>query len=359
MNLYIHLWTNLEYFKLLNSWFLLSLSKSDEKEIIEFFSKNYPWELEEKLSAQYKVNFESLKQLKKKFWVNVFDKINWIYYWSDNCEYLIPTLQETKEALQLFHEFNKKYPPHIKRTFSFVTPYTWNKMMTRLRESLQYLNEQSKLSWNSFEIVVNDFWVLRLLKKEFTNLIPIFWRLLHKLLKTPLIDSFGYTVHPSWESIKNKNSEEITILKEQIIQWQLKFYSSSECSLEVYQNFLKSYGVSRITIDYMSQRKELYNNANYSNIWIDLYYPWALVFTWRLCDTSAIENPSRWYYATDDICPRTCNRYDINYKIKTNDYNLIQRWNAGYRSEVNLDNLNSEFSSNLNNRLIYSPFITV
>jgi len=25
----------------------------------------------------------------------------------------------------------------------------------------------------------------------------------------------------------------------------------------------------------------------------DLYYPWALIFTGRLCDTSAIENPSK------------------------------------------------------------------
>ncbi|MDR0772669.1 MAG: hypothetical protein LBF15_06945 [Candidatus Peribacteria bacterium] len=26
---------------------------------------------------------------------------------------------------------------------------------------------------------------------------------------------------------------------------------------------------------------------------IDLYYPWALIFTGRLCDTSAVENPSK------------------------------------------------------------------
>lgn len=359
MNLYIHLGTNLDYFKLLNRWFLLSLSKSEEKQIIEFFSKNYPWELEEKLSPQYKVNLDSLKQLKKKFGVNVFDKIDWIYYGSDNCEYLIPTLSEIKESLQLFNEFNKNFPPHKKRTFTLVTPYTGNKMMKRLKEILTYLDLQSSISWILFEIVVNDFWVLRVLETEFTNFKLIFWRLIHKLLKTPLIDSFGYTVHPSWESIKNKSTNEINILKEQIIKWQLKFYSSSECNLEIYQKFLISHWISRVTIDYMSNRKELYNNANYNGIWIDLYYPWVLVFTWRLCDTSAIENTSRWYYAIDDICPRTCNRYDINYKIKTKDYNLLQRGNSGYRSEVNLDNLSNEFIENENNRLIYSPFITV
>jgi len=90
-----------------------------------------------------------------------------------------------------------------------------------------------------------------------------------------------------------------------------------------------------------------------------LYYPWALVFTWRLCDTSAVENPSKWFYATDDVCPRTCNRYDIFYKIKTVWYHMIQRWNSWYRSELSLDFLKDEFIKNEKNRLIFAPFVTV
>jgi hypothetical protein len=61
---------------------------------------------------------------------------------------------------------------------------------------------------------------------------------------------------------------------------------------------------------------------------VDVYYPWALIFTGRLCDTSAVENPSRGYYATDDVCPRSCDRYDVSYKIKTVGYKMIQRGNA-------------------------------
>jgi hypothetical protein len=37
-------------------------------------------------------------------------------------------------------EFNKNFPPHKVRTFTFVTPYTGNKMMERLEESLDFLN---------------------------------------------------------------------------------------------------------------------------------------------------------------------------------------------------------------------------
>jgi len=188
---------------------------------------------------------------------------------------------------------------------------------------------------------------------------PIFGRVIHKLLKTPLIDTYGYEVHPAGENIKNKTQAEIDVMKAEIIKWQLKFYSSTEVSLPLYRNFLERYGIQRVALDFMERRGELYDSSRFGKIGIDLYYPWALIFTGRLCDTSAIENPARGYYATDDICPRTCARYDVGYKVKTVGYNMIQRGNAGYRSEVSLDCLSEEFVKNENHRLIYAPFISV
>lgn len=356
MEFFIHIGTNLEYFELLNEWFLLSQWKSD-REVANFFMQNFPWELAESISPQYEVNFETLREIKRKFWPDAFDKIAWIYYGSDNCEYLSPYKNEVEKAVNLFFEFNKKYPPHKVRKFVFVTPYVGDTMLKYLEESLEYLNSLNMKS--SIEVVVNDFWVLRLLEKKYHNLVPIMWRVIHKLLKTPLIDSSGYDVHPAWEYIKNKSAQEIEQMKNEIVKWQLKFYQSTEVSLPQYQSFLKKYSISRVTLDFMEKREELYDNSRYSDIWIDLYYPWALIFTGRLCDTSAVENPSRWYYATDDICPRTCNRYDVFYKIETSYYHMLQRGNAWFRSEKNLDYLPESFIKNENNRFIYSPFITV
>lgn len=354
MQLYIHIWTNLEYFDLLNKGKLLSQWKKD-RELANFFMQNFPWELAENISPQYEVNFMAIREIKKRFWPEYFNKISWIYYWSDNCEYLIPTKVEIEKALEKFQEFNKNFPPHKVRTFTFVTPYTGDKMMDRLEESLEYLN------WlnikNPIEVVVNDLWVLRLLTTKYTNLKINFGRLIHKILKTPLIDTYWYEAHPAWELIKNKSEQEKLALREEIVKWQMKFYNSSESSLSLFTNFLKKYSVNRVALDYMEKREDLFQNN--SEVWIDLYYPWALIFTWRLCDTSAIENPSRWMYTTDDICPRTCDRYDVSYKIKTVWYNMIQRWNSWYRSELNLDFLKEEFTNNDENRLVFAPFITV
>ena len=354
MELYIHLGTNLEYFDLLNRWKLLSQWKKD-RELASFFMQNFPWELVENISPQYEVNFMAIREIKKKFWWDVFNKISWIYYWSDNCEYLIPTKDEIVEAINKFQEFNKNFPPHKVRTFTFVTPYTGNKMMERLEKSLEYLN------WlnikNPIEVVVNDLWVLRLLTTKYTNLKINFGRLIHKILKTPIIDTYWYEAHPAWELIKNKSEQEKLKLREEIVKWQMKFYNSSEVSLDLFKNFLNKYWIKRVALDFMEKREDLFKN--YWEVWIDLYYPWALIFTWRLCDTSAIENPSRGMYATDDICPRTCDRYDVSYKIKTVWYNMLQRWNSWYRSELNLDYLNDNFLNNDNNRLVFAPFITV
>jgi len=364
MELFIHIWTNLEYFELLNQNKLLSQAKKD-RDLANFFMQNFPGELAETISPQYEINFMSIREIKKKLWVDAFNKISWIYYWSDNCEYLTPTKNEIEQAIELFREFNKNFPPHKIRTFSLITSYVWDKMLSRLEEVLDYLNNL-KIK-NPIEIVVNDFWVLNLINKKFKNLKIVFGRLIYKILKTPLIDTYWYEAHPAWELIKNKSEKEKLKLREQIVKWQLKFYNSSELSLDLYKNFLKKYNVERITLDYMQKREELYTplptssplKGERSKIGIDLYYPWALIFTGRLCDTSAIENPIRWKYTTDDICPRTCNRYDIFYKIKTVWYKMIQRWNAWYRSELNLDFLNEDFIKNKNNRLIFSPFIPV
>lgn len=356
MNLHIHIWTNLEYFKMLNEWFLLSAWKKD-RDLANFFMSNFPWEIAETISPQYEVNFMAIREIKSKFWQDAFNKIDWIYYGSDNCEYLAPYKREIEEAINLFREFNKNFPPHKVRTFTLVTPYIWDKMLENLEISLEYLNSLNIK--NPIEIVVNDLWVLRLLKTKYTNLRIIFWRLIHKILKTPLIDTYGYNVHPAWDLIVNKSIKEIEELKDRIRFWQIKFYNSSEINLEIFRNFLKNYDVNRIAIDYMEKRENLFDNSRSKEIWIDLYYPWCLVFTWRLCDTSSIENPIRWYYATDDICPRTCNRFDIFYKVKTTWYNLIQRWNAWFRSEINLDYLKDDFVKNDNNRLVFAPFITV
>jgi hypothetical protein len=49
-------------------------------------------------------------------------------------------------------------------------------------------------------------------------------------------------------------------MKQEITKWQLKFYASTEASLDIYKNFLTKYNILRITLDFMEKREELYKN---------------------------------------------------------------------------------------------------
>jgi hypothetical protein len=39
----------------------------------------------------------------------------------------------------------------------------------------------------------------------------------------------------------------------------MKFYNSSEVSLDIYQNFLKKYNIERVALDYMEKRENLFS----------------------------------------------------------------------------------------------------
>jgi hypothetical protein len=49
-------------------------------------------------------------------------------------------------------------------------------------------------------------------------------------------------------------------LREEIVKWQMKFYSSSEVNLDIYKNFLKKNKITRVALDYMLKREELYKS---------------------------------------------------------------------------------------------------
>lgn len=354
MNFYIHLPTNLKIFELFleNKDLILWWNSSKEREIAQFFLKNFPWELMNELSVQYEANFVSMRKLKQ-IDKNIANNIQWIYYGSDNCEYLSPTVHEIKTALDMYDQANKKYFfKQWRRGFVLVTPYVWNSMLDRLKPVLDFLNEK----WE-FQVVVNDLGVLYYIQKNCPNLSVIVWRIFHKLLKTPLVDTYWNHAHVSGKSMKNSSPSDIAEKQKEIIKNQNEFYDSIELSFPPYLKFLNKNHIQRVWTDFMAWRSKMFEQDYGARI--DLYYPYACVFTWRLCDTSAIENEERWNFATNEPCPRTCRKYDVFYKIKTVWYELLQRWNSGFRLEQDIENLNKDFLYKKDNRLVYAPFITV
>lgn len=352
----MQLWINTVNINVLEN--LENLLFSDDRQLAWWFLKNLPWEVYENLSPQYELQVISSMQIRKLLWWWIFKNIKWIYFWSEQCEFLLPTIEEIKKAVELLKEFDKKYVSKDIKRFVFVTPYYWNiSIRKRLIEDLKYLDENAVYinpKTKNVEVVINDFWTLKLLK-DYPNLVPIMWRLLIKTLKNPIVDTLGLekNVHVPGELMKNKSQEEIDEIKKHIAQNQIKWYARSALNNEYYKKFLAKYNISRAWLDYLENRKSLYEQ----DFDIDVYYPYSIVFVGRLCDTSAVENIKRWYYPIDEVCPRTCMKYDLFIKnFETVWYKLLQRGNAKFKSGVELE-LSPETVERYENRLVYTSLI--
>jgi hypothetical protein len=172
--------------------------------------------------------------------------------------------------------------------------------------------------------------------------------------------------------MKNKSKQEIEELKKQLAENQKKWFSRTSLTNKFFlKRGLKEW-IWRFWIDYQyiidfEYIQNYFNSSSSSEVFknyskllplkLDIYYPYALIFVWRLCDTSAIENIKRWYYPTDEVCPRTCLKYDLFIKnFETVGYKIIQRWNAQYKTQVEL-NLPENVTNTYETRLVYQPLI--
>ncbi|MEF2175874.1 MAG: hypothetical protein V3575_05355 [Candidatus Absconditabacteria bacterium] len=337
---------------------LENLLLSDDKNVAKWFMKNLPGEIYENVSPQYELQVVSAMQIRKVFGGGIFKNIKGIYFGSDQCEFLLPTIQEIQKAIELLKEFDKKYVSNELKRFTLLTSFYGNGIIReRLIENLDYLNcNASNINPKTglVEIVVNDLGTLKLVQ-SYDKLVPILGRLMVKTLKNPIIDTLGIDkgVHIPGEMMKNKSKEDINEIRKKISDKQLEGIGNSALTNHFFLDFFEKYNIDRYGIDYIKDFQSLYKTDKI----IDIYYPYALVYVGRLCDTAAIDDVRRGYYPIDDICRRTCNKYDINLKdFDSVGYKLVLRGNSSYKTQVELA-LDDELINKYENRLVYSPLV--
>ena len=156
-------------------------------------------------------------------------KFDRLYYGNDLSDVFLPTIKQLEYV-------TKK----IKKV-TLVTPVITQSKLEDAKMLLNFLNKIGE-----FEVVVNDFGMLRLISKKYNNLIPIIGRVLIKQKTDP---------RHYYESYQNKESSEHTLLSDPFL-----------C------NFLKKNGVKRVEINNSLQKIYLPDGFSYS-----LYYPDVLV----------------------------------------------------------------------------------
>ena len=303
------------------------------EETLRIIEKPNNPELLKILDTNLRANQDSLILLKdqmyKKNGAYYLDEIERIYYGNETCEFLIPSADNVKKAL----EFCRKN----EYGFTLVTPYTTYKGIDNLKPLFEYLN-----GLEDIEVVVNDFGVLHLLNNNYPNLIPVLGRLLNKLKRDPRFSVSGYEI----KNINIQNIKKVHKNQEEALQ-------TSSLENTLYQDMLKSKGISRVGMDSIPQG---YNNKVCKK-WgfpIDLYWPWAYITSSRSCAVAAYTQPSKSFHPTDENCHRQCKLLEMSFTSDKKMFKNVQRGNAIWMNSVKL--LEEYLKIDIH-RLIYQPYI--
>lgn len=338
----------------LKKYLLADVNKLEKK-----FNDKYFWEVENEISPQYKAYFNSLKQIKKEFWVweKLLNLIEGFYVWNEQCEFLMPTLQEFKEIVSILRE-----DFWLRKKIVLLTPYFWNIVIQeRLKELLKYVNDNVKdLWWFQVEVVVNSVWTIQMIEEMWLKrLKPIFWTLLTKHFKAPVFELYEWNALAiSWRLLKNKTEQEKKEIYEKILKNNLEEFNRAVWHNKYFIKLLKKFRINRVEQYWMKEYINIFKWVN--DIAVDVYYPYILTTTWRVCHTSHLKDSyNRWYYAVDKVCSRTCQEYNMLLNnFDDHIYKLHQFWNAIYKIYNDMQlNLPADFKNKSSNRLIYFPFL--
>lgn len=290
------------------------------------------------ISFQYKTLYEAVRVLKQDnlFWATIASNVYGFYFWNDTCEHLIPTLKEYKDFENYVNkELNTWKNSARKKTISFVTPDVWDYGIKKLKIIFDYLETKKYKT----EVIVNDFWVINLLK-NYKQLIPVLGRMLNKAQRNPIIDKNPDPQVPSFLGRE---------IYEKIKKYQYAYYNSNPLTIDIYKDSFKNLWINRFWVDNLIiEEKEIDEN-------LDVYYPYNTVAHGRNCATRWIQEKTWEYYVQDKPCPRYCQKYDIFIGQWTHERWITQRWNWVFKKYLNLDKIKLKKED----RIIFSPFIPV
>ena len=242
-------------------------------------------------------------------------KYSRLYFGNEFCQRLIPSLEDCKGIMD--------FVLGQKMNFTLVTPYVTDGGVRSLRPILEYIIGNLPGS----EIVINDWGVLRLLRKEFNYPNFVLGRLL----------------------TKQKRGPRIMNLMGKVPQAMIQHFKESNIDVPIVKDFLANCGIKRIELDNLLQgitREGLALRAS-------LYVPFAYITSTRFCLVASCET-GRKYLRSMPACNKECRRYTFRLRHKTMPVDVFLRGNTQFfrneRMPEDLDRLKID-------RIVYQPEI--
>lgn len=200
----------------------------------------------------------------------ITQKYSRLYFGNEFCQRLIPNKKDLSKVL----EFSLKE----KLDFSLVTPYVTDEGLEKLLSLFELISKEIP----NIEVVINDWGVLRTLRREYPKLVPILGRLLTKQSNDPRVIA-----------LKSKVSEKL-----------YHHYKRSSCDPPLVENFLVSQGIKRIELDNLLQGIERIP----SSLRASLHIPYVYLAVTRLCPSNSCKKRTEPIRAIFP-CHKECRRY--------------------------------------------------
>ncbi len=219
------------------------------------------------------------------------DAVSRLYFGQEFCEHLVPDPETVVQALFMARQMGWD--------FTYVTGNAVDFTLDRIAANIEALNAASGGD-HAIEVVVNDWGVLRRLRKQYPTVKPVLGRLLTKQKR---LGRFP-------EHMPTPNMEEIDADADAILRNQMRAWQALNLTVQSWRRLLHQQGIERIDLDMVPQGVDLMPET-----WgfaFGAYYPWSYLTAARNCPTAGLADPVRHHVPLDTPCPRLCRRANAN-----------------------------------------------
>jgi hypothetical protein len=286
-------------------------------------------------SREYFANLIGIKWLEE-FTERMGATLGRLYFGQEFCEHLVPSVEDVTQAYY--------YCRQLGWEFTYMTNACTDECLSRQRANLAVLAEQD----DEIEVVVNDWGLFRLMRREFPNLVPVLGRLLDKQKR------LGRHTTPLRPPPVNLNGLEVP--EEEIRAAQVEALRETALSDPAYRAELRELGFARLDLDIVPQGISLPEEPD--GLATSCYYPWGYLAGGRNCLTAGVVEPAREFVVVDGPCPRPCQRFNKSTVRKGSDEITIQRGNSVFlfHMEYAASYMNGKLPID---RVVFEPYIPI
>ncbi len=201
-----------------------------------------------------------------------------MYFGVEFCQHLLPDSNDIIAAVQQCHVHGL--------SFTLLTPYVTDPYLEEVDSLVETMLEQNPADP---EVVVNDWGVLRRLKRRYADRIKIILgRGLNRMMRDPRLPDLGP------EHLGGDEQPEV---------WQEGSFSSSE-----FRGMLSEQGVERVDIDYPLQGLRALRDGP---LRFTLHLPFGMIATGRNCMVNSYGKPPSVRFMVPLACDAPCRRFTL------------------------------------------------